>query len=47
LARLGVSVVAIANRFEAGEHVNDLAADYGATVAEIEDAIRWTTRHAA
>lgn len=47
LARLGVSVKAIATRFEAGEHLNDLAADYGATVAEIEDAIRWTTRHAA
>lgn len=47
LARLGVSVGAIANRFEAGEHVDELAADYGATVPEIEDAIRWTTRHAA
>lgn len=47
LARLGVSVGAIAERFEAGEPMVDLAADYGATVSEIEDAIRWTTRHAA
>ncbi len=47
LARKGVAVHAIARRFEAGEHVSDLAEDYGATVTEIEDALRWTTRHAA
>jgi uncharacterized protein (DUF433 family) len=47
LARRGVSVQAITQRFEAGEHVTDLAADYGVTAAEIEDAIRWTTRYAA
>jgi len=47
LARRGVSVQAIAQRFEAGEHMADLAADYGLTTEEIEDAIRWTTRYAA
>lgn len=47
LARRGVSVHAIAQRFEAGERMTDLAADFGVTLEEIEDAIRWTTRHVA
>lgn len=46
LARRGVSVQAIAQRFDAGEHLADLATDYGVTMDEIEDAIRWNTRHA-
>ena len=47
LAKLGVSAEAVAARFHAGEHLRDLAADYGATPEEIEDAIRWTDRRAA
>lgn len=47
LARLGVGVKAISRRFEAGEHIAALAEDYGATEVEIEEAIRWATRHAA
>lgn len=47
LARRGVSVQAIARRFEAGEHMADLATDYGVKPEEIEDAIRWATRYAA
>jgi len=47
LAKLGVSAAAVAARFHAGEHLRDLAADYGATPEEIEDAIRWTDRRAA
>ncbi len=47
LAKLGVSVEAIAARFHAGEHLRDLAADYGTSPEEIEDALRWTDRRAA
>lgn len=47
LARLGVSAEAVAERFRAGEHLPDLAEDYGATMEEIEDAIRWSDRRAA
>jgi uncharacterized protein (DUF433 family) len=45
LARTGVSVEAVADRFLAGESVPELAADYGAKPEEIEDAIRWANRH--
>jgi uncharacterized protein (DUF433 family) len=47
LAKLGVSAEAVATRFRAGEHLAELAADYGATPEEIEDAIRWSDRRAA
>ncbi len=47
LAKLGLSVEAVAARFRAGEHLRDLAADYGATPEEIEDALRWSDRRAA
>ena len=47
LAKLGVSAEAVAARFRAGEHLRDLAADYGATPEEIEDALRWSNRRAA
>ncbi len=47
LAKLGISADAVAARFHAGEHLRDLADDYGATPDEIEDAIRWTDRRAA
>lgn len=47
LAKLGVSVDAIAARFRAGEHLPDLAEDYGATLEDIEDALRWSDRRAA
>jgi len=42
IARLGVNVDVIAARFDAGEHMKDLAADYGATPDEIEEALRST-----
>jgi uncharacterized protein (DUF433 family) len=47
LAKLGVSAEAVAERFRAGEHLAELAADYGATPGEIEDAIRWSDRRVA
>lgn len=40
LARIGVNVSAISSRFDAGEHISDIALDYGATNEEIEEAIR-------
>jgi uncharacterized protein (DUF433 family) len=42
LARLGVNTSAIADRYYAHEEISDLAADYGASEAEINDAIRFT-----
>jgi uncharacterized protein (DUF433 family) len=42
LARLGVNTAAIVSRFDAGEHLADLASDYGATNEELEDALRST-----
>ena len=47
LVRLGIGVTAILDRFQAGEAVSDIAADYDAQSAEIEDAIRWHDRLAA
>lgn len=47
LTRLGVSAEAVAERFRVGEHLKDLAEDYGATTEEIEDAIRWSDRRVA
>ena len=41
LVRIGVGVEAISTRFMTGEKITDLAADYGATADEIEEAIRW------
>jgi uncharacterized protein (DUF433 family) len=41
VASIGVSTEVIADRFQAGEHMADLAADYGATIPEIEDALRF------
>jgi uncharacterized protein (DUF433 family) len=40
ITRLGVNISAISNRFEAGEHLADLASDYGATNEELEEALR-------
>jgi uncharacterized protein (DUF433 family) len=40
LARLGVNVSAISSRFDAGEHISDIALDYGAANEDIEEAIR-------
>lgn len=40
LARLGVPTAVIADRYKAGESINDLAMDYGAERDEIEEAIR-------
>lgn len=41
IARLGVGVDALHQRFIAGESIKDIADDYGATQPEVEDAIRW------
>lgn len=41
LLRSGVSMDAIAMRFIKGEKIADIAADYDATIEEIEGAIRW------
>ncbi len=40
LARLGVPTAVIADRYKAGENIDDLASDYGAERNEIEEAIR-------
>lgn len=40
IGRLGVPTSIIAERYKAGERVDDLAADYGAERDEIEEAIR-------
>jgi len=40
IRRLGVPTAMIAERYKAGERVDDLAADYGAERDEIEEAIR-------
>lgn len=47
LKRLGVKTDIIADRFLAGETIEDLAADYGAQPEEIQEAIRWSARRAA
>ncbi|MBP6507907.1 MAG: DUF433 domain-containing protein [Opitutaceae bacterium] len=47
LQRLGVKTEIIADRFLAGEPIEDLIADYGAEPEEIQEAIRWSTRKAA
>jgi len=47
LKRLGVKTEIIANRFLAGEPIEDLSADYGAEPQEIQEAIRWSARKAA
>ena len=39
--RAGISTVAIADRIDAGETVADLAADYGLSAEEIEQAVRY------
>ncbi|MGH8664349.1 MAG: DUF433 domain-containing protein, partial [Burkholderiales bacterium] len=39
IIRAGVSTAAIAERIDANETVEDLAADYGLTPAEIEQAV--------
>jgi uncharacterized protein (DUF433 family) len=44
----GVTTLSIAERFDAGESIEDLAADYGRPRGEIEEAIRCElTRDAA
>jgi uncharacterized protein (DUF433 family) len=47
LKRLGVKTEIIADRFLAGETIEDLTADYGAKPEEIQEAIRWSARKAA
>lgn len=47
LKRLGVKTAIIADRFLAGDPMDELAADYGAEPEEIEEAIRWSARRAA
>ena len=47
LKRLGVKAEIIAERFFAGDPMEELSTDYGATREEIEEAIRWSSRRAA
>jgi uncharacterized protein (DUF433 family) len=47
LKRLGVKTEIIADRFLAGEPIEELSADYGAKPEEIQEAIRWSSRKAA
>lgn len=47
LERLGVKTEIIADRFFAGEPIEELSADYGAKPEEIQEAIRWSARTAA
>jgi uncharacterized protein (DUF433 family) len=47
LGRLGVKTDIVADRFLAGETIEDLTADYGAQPEEIQEAIRWSARRAA
>lgn len=47
ISRLGVGVDSIRDRFLAGEGIKDIAEDYGAECAEVEEAIRWHDRLAA
>lgn len=47
LERLGVKTQIIADRFFAGEPIEELSADYGAKPEEIQEAIRWSARTAA
>jgi uncharacterized protein (DUF433 family) len=47
LERLGVKTEIIAERFLAGEPIEELSADYGAEPQEIQEAIRWSARKAA
>ena len=42
ITRLGVNTEAISSRFHSGEHLADLAVDYGATPEELEEALRCT-----
>lgn len=39
VARLGISTAVLAERLDAGERIEDLAADYGLSVPEIEQAV--------
>lgn len=41
IAGTGISTAIIASRFSARESVPDLAAEYGCTLQQIEEAIRW------
>lgn len=47
LKRIGVKTEIIADRFLAGEPIEELSADYGAKTEEIQEAIRWSARKAA
>ena len=40
VARIGVPTNIIADRFDSGESIDDLADDYGAEPVEIQEAIR-------
>jgi len=41
IAGTGISTAIIASRFSARESISDLAEEYGCSVQQIEDAIRW------
>jgi uncharacterized protein (DUF433 family) len=45
LAEIGVSTFIVADRFEADDDPQDLAAEYGCDIAQIYAAIRWELRN--
>jgi uncharacterized protein (DUF433 family) len=47
IAGTGISTAIIASRFHARESVQDLAKEYGRSIKEIEEAIRWESRAVA
>jgi uncharacterized protein (DUF433 family) len=47
IARSGISADIVAARFLNGEKIADIATDFGATLDEVEEAIRWHDRLAA
>ena len=47
IARTGVGADIVAARFVKGEKISEIAADFGATVDEIEESLRWHDRLAA
>jgi uncharacterized protein (DUF433 family) len=45
--RGGVRVEEVLSRFQAGESIDELTAEFGVTVGDIEDALRVASRRAA
>lgn len=41
----GIPVEVVADRFGAGESYEELAEDYGLTIRQVKDALRWWGKH--